>query len=96
MSYDPDRDGEADFYEISAGPISAITLPPVDLPDPSFNPTVLFAAGEFNTDFFNFGQVVVDEEGQLVFQVLDQNGDSLYELTLEPILLEVEPEEEGG
>jgi alkaline phosphatase D len=96
MSYDPDRDGEADFYEISAGPISAITRPPVDLPDPSFNPTVLFAAGEFNTDFFNFGQVVVDEEGQLVFQVLDQNGDSLYELTLEPILLEVEPEEEGG
>lgn len=95
LSYDPDRDSQADFYEISAGPISAITLPPVDPPDPSFNPEVLFAAGEFNTDFFNFGQVAVTEEGQLIFHILDQNGETLFTLSLDPLLPAPEAEEEA-
>jgi alkaline phosphatase D len=85
ISYDPDRDGTADFMEFSAGPISAITLPPAGAPDPTLNPTVLYAEGEFMGDFFNFGKVAVDEEGMLTYTVIDGDGESLYELSVSPV-----------
>lgn len=84
ISYDPDRDGEANFYELASSPLSAITLPPVEIPDPTFNPTVLYAEGEFNGTLFNFGHVVLDDEGLLTFRVVDRDGEERYRLTIEP------------
>lgn len=84
ISYDPDHDGTANFYELGASPMSAITLPPVEKPDPTFNPTVLYAEGTFNGTFFNFGHIAIDEEGNLTFQVFDREGKEHYSLTLEP------------
>jgi alkaline phosphatase D len=57
LSYDPDRDGQPDFYELGSSPMSSIPLPPADPPDQTFNPTVLYAEGEFMGDLFNFGHI---------------------------------------
>lgn len=84
LSYDPDRDGAANFYEFGASPMSALTLPPVEKPDPTFNPTVLYAEGEFAGTLFNFGHVSIDEDGQLTFRILDWEGTERYALTVAP------------
>lgn len=84
ISYDPDRDGASDFFEFGTGPLSAITLPPVEVPDPSFNPTVLYAEGTFQGDLFNFGQIVIEEDGSLTYRVLDREGDELFSIGLTP------------
>jgi alkaline phosphatase D len=93
LSYDPDRDGEANFHEFGASPLSALTLPPVQTPDPTLNPTVLYAEGEFAGTLFNFGQIAVDEAGSLTFRLLDSSGGSRYEVTLEPVLGDTAVEE---
>ncbi len=84
LSYDPDRDGSANLYEFGSSPISALPLAPPETPDPTFNPTVLYAEGEFGGDLFNIGHVAVDEAGELTFRVLDRDGDERYTLTLQP------------
>jgi alkaline phosphatase D len=86
LSYDPDRDGAPNFYEFGSSPLSAIVLPPVARPDPTFNPTVLYAEGEFQGTLFNFGHIRVDDEGDLTFRVLDREGETHYEVTIEPDL----------
>jgi alkaline phosphatase D len=85
ISYDPDRNGEPDFHEFGASPLSAIPLAPPTLPpDPTFNPNVLYAEGEFQGDLFNFGHITVDEDGALTFRVVDWKGEERYSLTLQP------------
>lgn len=88
ISYDPDRDGTVNFYEFGASPMSALTLPPVDKPDPTFNPTVLYAEGEFAGTLFNFGHISVDEDGLLTFRVLDWEGTERYAVTVTPVVYE--------
>ena len=83
ISYDPDRDGVVDFYELGSSPMSSIPLPPGDV-DQTFNPTVLYAEGEFMGDHFNFGHVSVAEDGSLTFRVVRHDGEALYSLTLTP------------
>ena len=84
ISYDPDRDGTPNFYEFGSSPLSAIPLAPPQNVDPTFNPTVLYAEGEFQGDLFNFGQVTVSEQGELTFNVFDWRGEERYTLTLQP------------
>jgi alkaline phosphatase D len=84
ISYDPDQDGVTDFYEFGSSPMSALVLAPPSQPDPSFNPTVLYAEGEFQGDLFNFGQISVSDEGVLTFRIYDRAGTIRYELSLEP------------
>jgi alkaline phosphatase D len=84
ISYDPDRDGAPNFYELGASPMSSIPLaPPAEL-DPTFNPTVIYAEGEFQGDLFNFGHVTVAEDGAMTFRVIDWTGGERYALTLMP------------
>jgi alkaline phosphatase D len=84
LSYDPDRDGTPNFYELASSPLSAIPLAPPEQLDPTFNPTVLYAEGEFMGDLFNFGHVRVAESGELTFRVLDRGGSERYALVLQP------------
>ena len=86
ISYDPDHNGEANFHEFGSSPISAIVLPPVETPDPTLNPTVLYAEGEFQGTLFNFGHIAVDEDGNLTFRIIDGEGEDRYSITLEPDL----------
>jgi len=83
LSYDPDRNGTPNFYELSASPLSAIPLAPGAV-DQTFNPTVLYAEGEFQGNLFNFGQIDIDADGVLTFQVIDREGVQHYELSLQP------------
>ncbi len=94
ISYDPDHNGEANFHEFGSSPISAIVLPPVDTPDPTLNPTVLYADGEFQGTLFNFGHIAVDEDGNLTFRIIDGTGEEQYSLTLAPELPVVEDAED--
>ena len=84
LSYDPDRDGTPNFYELASSPLSAIPLAPPATLDPTFNPTVLYAEGEFMGDLFNFGQVTIDEAGALRYRVMDWQGQTRYTLQLQP------------
>ncbi len=84
IGYDPDRDGAPNFYELGASPMSSIPLaPPAEL-DPTFNPTLLYAEGEFQGDLFNFGHITVAEDGAMTFRVVDWMGGERYALTLMP------------
>ncbi|HMQ55917.1 MAG TPA: alkaline phosphatase D family protein [Anaerolineae bacterium] len=82
LSYDPDRDGEANFHEFGSSPMSAITLPPAENLDPTFNPTVLYAEGEFQGTLFNFGHIAIADDGDVTFRVVDWEGTERYTLTL--------------
>lgn len=84
ISYDPDRDGQANFYEFGSSPLSAIPLAPAPNVDPTLNPTVLYAEGEFQGTLFNFGQISVAEDGQLTFRIIDREGAERYSQTLTP------------
>jgi alkaline phosphatase D len=90
LSYDPDRDGQTNFFEFGSGPLSAITLAPAPLLDTTLNPSVLYAEGQFQGDLFNFGQLSIDEEGALTFRIVDRDGEERYTLTLEPEGVETE------
>ncbi len=83
ISFDPDRDGEPNFYEFSNSPLSAIPLAPVN-PDLTFNPNVLYAEGEFQGTLFNFGEITVAEDGTLTYKTLDIDGQVRFEVTLDP------------
>jgi alkaline phosphatase D len=83
ISYDPDMDGQANFYELSSSPMSAIPLAP-GTPDQTFNPTVLYAEGEFRGTLFNFGQISVADDGALTFRIVQRDGEEKYRLELTP------------
>ncbi|CAB9522626.1 PhoD-like phosphatase [Seminavis robusta] len=86
ISYDPFEQGTPLFYEIGSTPFHALCLPvPEKGPDKSFNPTTLYADGKFaDQSFLNFGQVKIDETGELEFHLRNVHGDSMYELKLTP------------
>lgn len=84
LSYDPDRDGTPNFYEFGSSPMSAIPLAPPEQLDPTFNPTVMYAEGEFQGTLFNFGHIAITEDGSLTFRVVDREGAERYSLTLPP------------
>ncbi len=84
LSYDPDHNGMPDFYEFGSSPMSSLPLAPPEQPDPTFNPTVLYAEGTFAGDLFNFGHVAVADDGALTFRVLDGEGTERYTMTLQP------------
>ncbi len=83
VSFDPDGNGEANVYEFSNSPLSAIPLAPGN-PDLTFNPTVLYAEGEFQGGLFNFGEIDVAEDGALTYRTLDIDGAVRFEVTLQP------------
>jgi alkaline phosphatase D len=86
ISYDPFQSGEPLVYEIGSTPLHALCLPvPEKGPDKSFNPTTMYADGRFaDQSFLNFGQVQIDEDGNLVVNLRDLHGKSMYELKLSP------------
>lgn len=84
LSYDPDRNGQPNFYELSSSPLSAIPLAPAAALDPTLNPTVLYAEGTFMGDLFNFGHIAIDEAGVLTFKVIDATGTERLEWSVEP------------
>ncbi len=63
--------------------MSAIPLAPGE-PDQSFNPTVLYAEGEFAGTLFNFGVIEVSEDGTLTFRIVDREGETRHTTTLTP------------
>jgi alkaline phosphatase D len=83
ISYDPDRDGEANFLEFGSSPMSSLPLNPTE-PDSTFNPNVLYAGNAADENLFNFGQITVDEEGNLTFRVWDAQGMEQYSETFQP------------
>lgn len=83
ISFDPDMDGTVNFYELSSSPLSAIPLAPADV-DQTFNPTVLYAEGEFMGDLFNYGNIEIATNGDLLFRVVNKDGQEQYALELTP------------
>lgn len=67
-AYDPSGDGEPDFHEFIAGPLSANSVQPV-MPAPTFRPVTLFS----DSGYFNFGVVTADRHG-LQVQIIDAAG----------------------
>lgn len=69
VQYDPNRDRVLDFYEFTAGPLSALTsyLGPLD---ETLNPTRIYGSNEY----WNFGQIEISGTGRLVLSYLDVSG----------------------
>ena len=78
FSYDPNNDGNPDFYEFISGPLSAITGN-LDSLDQTFHPTILYE----ENSFFNFGVVKVNgKNGALTAEIRDREGKVHHTLTL--------------
>ncbi len=69
VQYDPNRDRTIDFYEFTAGPLSALTsyMGPLD---ETLNPTRLYGSNEY----WNFGQITISNTGRLVLEYRDVAG----------------------
>lgn len=77
-AFDPDDDGEFEFFEAVAGPLGAPAGKPDDLYSP-LNPTTFFAKGEYA----NFGTVEVDESGEeLTIGIYDEHGTEQFAKTI--------------
>ncbi|WP_222919497.1 alkaline phosphatase D family protein [Natrinema sp. SYSU A 869] len=77
-AFDPDDDGEFEFFEAIAGPLGAPAGEPDDL-YPALNPTEFFAKGEYA----NFGTVDVDESGEtLTIGIYDEQGTEQFTKTI--------------
>ncbi|WP_121742378.1 alkaline phosphatase D family protein [Natronorubrum halophilum] len=77
-AFDPDDDGEFEFFEAIAGPLGAPAGEPDDL-YPALNPTEFFAKGEYA----NFGTVEVDESGEtLTIGIYDEYGTEAFRKTI--------------
>jgi alkaline phosphatase D len=70
--YDPDGDGQAEFYEFICGPLSAALAKAV-LPNPTFNPTTLYTGEAFQ----NFGVITVDG-ASLHLAIVDEKGNTRF------------------
>ncbi len=79
LSYDPDGDGALDFWEFTAGPLSAVPGGPW-APDPTFRPQELYA----HSGLYTFGVLRVDEAGRLTVELRDLMGRVRFQTTLEP------------
>lgn len=77
-TYDPDEDGQTDFYEFVSGPIAAGTREAV-APVPDFRPTTLYSDGGFT----NFGVVSLSPT-MLRLRIVDEDGRARFERTFEP------------
>lgn len=90
-AYDPDDDGEFEFYEAIAGPLGAPAGEPDDLYGP-LNPTEFFAKG----GYANYGTISVDESGErLTIGIYDEQGVEQFEKTIragEPTQPDATPE----
>ena len=75
LRYQSDVDGDGDrllFHELISGPLSAVKLPPPG-PDPTFQPRILYAEGEF----FNFSFVRIERRdgvSHLLADIRDETG----------------------
>ena len=74
--YDPDGNGQADFYEFVAGPLSA-KPGKLSQPEPSLRPHVLYA----DAGFMNFGVVTVTGT-TLQMTIVDQSGATRFAHTI--------------
>lgn len=78
-AFDPDDDGDFEFYEAIAGPLGAPAGKPDDL-YPALNPTEFFSKGEYT----NFGTVSVNESGEeLSIEIYDENGTEQFTKTIQ-------------
>jgi alkaline phosphatase D len=85
LSYDPFLSGKPLAYELSVSPFHALCLPPpLSGPDNTFNPTIMFTGGSFGGNSFNFGHAVVSSDGEFDFSVRNLDGQSIYNLVLQP------------
>ena len=79
------QSGQPFFYELGASPLSALPLGPEQSSD-TFRPKILYAEGQFRSDFHNFGHVVIAVDGTLIFRIVDKQGVEHYKLELKPTL----------
>ena len=77
-AYDPDDDGEFEFFEAIAGPLGAPAGEPDDL-YPALNPTAFFAKG----GYANFATIDVDASGEtLTVGIYDEHGTEQFTKTI--------------
>ncbi len=79
IQYDPNRDRRVDFYEFTAGPLSALTsyMGPLD---ETLNPTRLYGSNEY----WNFGQITISSAGRLVLEYIDTSGEVRFKREFRP------------
>jgi len=77
-TFDPDGDGEIDFYEAVAGPLSAAPAKPLPQ-QPALHPSTLYAEG----GFLNFGRATVTPES-LRLEIVDEQGVVRFTHTIQP------------
>lgn len=79
VQYDPNRDRTIDFYEFTAGPLSALTsyMGPLD---ETLNPTRLYGSNEY----WNFGQITISNTGRLVLEYRDVAGGVPFQREFRP------------
>jgi len=78
---DPSRQGSPLMHEVGCTPFVSLCLPPA-APDQTLNPTILFSSGAFGADNHNFGNLVVDKEGDLTVNIHTADGAVVYTLQL--------------
>jgi len=81
--YDPDGDGEWDFLEFSAGPLSATPGMPSTCLDETLKPKRFYAG----YGFYNFGILRVNGDGSLELEVRDQENRLRFHQTFLPQLI---------
>lgn len=79
IHYDPNRDGAIDFYEFTAGPLSALTSYMGQL-DETLNPTRIFGSNQH----WNFGQITVLGDGRLTVEYIDTGGERVFRREFRP------------
>lgn len=79
VQYDPNRDGVIDFYEFTAGPLSALTYF-VGALDATLNPTRIYG----NADRWNFGQIKISTDGRLALEYIDVTGEVFFKREFAP------------
>jgi alkaline phosphatase D len=80
VSYDPNSDQNPDYYEFTAGPLSALLFFVAAL-DPTFNPTLLYG----DATYPNFGLISINgASGKLELEFIDRGGESRYKKSFEP------------
>jgi len=77
LAYDPRAEGKPAFHEFVCGPLSAGSGHPGS-PEKSLNPTVLYGEG----GFFNFGEIVVDQD-ILKLRIVDNQGATMFQVALQ-------------
>lgn len=76
LAYDPHSEGKPAFHEFVCGPLSAGPGRPTS-PETTLNPTVLYSDG----GFFNFGEVVMDQD-ELNLRIVDDRGTTKFQISL--------------